>query len=111
MRSCSTRSWSASRDPPATPTGPRVSILNEVVLNPVLVRFEGQAGDTDGSAGDARTRAAVEAIQRDGTCWLGGTTWQGRAALRISVSGWQTTEADVDRSVAAILTCLAAVDA
>ena len=91
--------------------GPRVSILNEVVLNQVLVRFEGSAGDVDGSAGDARTRAAVDAIQRDGTCWLGGTTWQGRAALRISVSGWQTTEADADRSVSAILACLAAVDA
>jgi len=91
--------------------GPRVTILNEVVLNQVLVRFEGPAGDADGSAGDVRTRTAVDAIQRDGTCWLGGTTWQGRAALRISVSGWQTTEADVDRSVAAILACLAAVDA
>ena len=78
--------------------GPRVSILNDVVLNQVVVRFEGPAGDTDGSAGDARTRAVIDAVQRDGTCWLGGTTWAGRAAMRVSVSGWQTT-ADRHRAV------------
>jgi hypothetical protein len=42
-------------------------------------------------------------VQEDGTCWLGGTTWQGKAAMRISVSNWSTTTEDVDRSVAAIL--------
>jgi glutamate/tyrosine decarboxylase-like PLP-dependent enzyme len=68
-------------------------IANDVVLNQVLVSF----GD------DARTEAIVTAVQRDGTCWLGGTTWRGRRYLRISVSGWSTTEADVDRSAAAIL--------
>ena len=51
---------------------------------------------------DARTRAIVQSVQEDGTCWLGGTTWQGKGAIRISVSNWSTTE-DVDRSVAAIL--------
>ena len=56
----------------------------------------GPGDDADGSAGDARTRAVIDAVQRDGTCWLGGTTWAGRAAMRISVSGWQTTEADID---------------
>ena len=90
--------------------GPRVSILNEVVLNQVLVRFEGAAADTDGSAGDARTRAVIAAVQRDGTCWLSGTTWAGRAAMRVSVSGWQTTTEDIERSAAAILRCLATVD-
>ena len=44
----------------------------------------------------------IAAVQRDGTCWMGGTTWQGRRYMRISVSNWSTTEADVDRSVAAI---------
>jgi glutamate/tyrosine decarboxylase-like PLP-dependent enzyme len=68
-------------------------ILNDVVLNQVLVRF----GD------DERTRAVVDAVQADGTCFLGGTHWHGVDAMRISVSNWQTTEQDVDRSVAAIL--------
>jgi glutamate/tyrosine decarboxylase-like PLP-dependent enzyme len=71
-----------------------VEILNDVVLNQVLVRF---ADD------DEVTRAVVRAVQEDGTCWLSGTTWQGRAAMRISVSNWRTTEEDVDRSAEAIL--------
>jgi glutamate/tyrosine decarboxylase-like PLP-dependent enzyme len=77
---------------------PRVEVLGDVVLNQVLVRF--LAPDEDH---DARTRAVVEAVQEDGTCWLGGTTWQGKGAMRISVSNWSTTTDDVDRSVAAIL--------
>ncbi len=77
---------------------PGVEVLNEVVLNQVLVRFL----DPDGEH-DARTRAVVKAVQEDGTCWLGGTTWQGKAAMRISVSNWATTTEDVNRSVAAIL--------
>jgi len=89
---------------------PRVRILNDVVLNQVLVRFDGPDGDADGSLGDARTRALIDAVQRDGTCWLGGTVWNGRAAMRVSVSSWQTTEADVDVSAAAILRCLDGVD-
>jgi len=71
-------------------------VLNDVVLNQVLVRF----GD------DESTRAVVDRVQRDGTCWMSGTVWQGRAAMRISVSNWSTDEADVDRSVAAILRCV-----
>jgi hypothetical protein len=51
---------------------------------------------------DAATEATVAAVQREGTCWLGATRWQGRAAMRISISNWSTTEADVDRSAAAI---------
>ena len=91
-------------------TGPRVSILNDVVLNQVLVRFESSGDDPDGSAGDARTRAVIDAVQREGTCWLGGTTWAGRAAMRVSVSGWQTTSDDIERSADAILACAAGVD-
>ena len=90
--------------------GPRVLILNDVVLNQVLVRFEGPAGDDTGLAGDHRTRAVIDAVQRDGTCWLGGTSWAGRAAMRVSVSGWQTTTDDIERSADAILRCLEAVD-
>jgi len=85
---------------------PGVEILNDVVLNQVLVRFTPLGSDpTEVAAGDAQTRAVVAAVQRDGTCWLGGTTWHGRAAMRISVSGWNTTEADVDRSAEAIVRC------
>ena len=72
---------------------PALRVLNDVVLNQVLVRV---ADD------DAATDATVAAVQRDGTCWLGGTRWQGRAAIRISISNWSTTEADVDRSAEAI---------
>ncbi|MFD6260478.1 pyridoxal phosphate-dependent decarboxylase family protein [Micromonospora chalcea] len=67
-------------------------VVNDVVLNQVLVGF----GD------DARTERVVAAAQADGTCWVGGTTWRGRRLMRISVSNATTTEADVDRSVAAI---------
>jgi aromatic-L-amino-acid decarboxylase len=76
-----------------------IEILNEVVLNQVLVRF-----DDD----DATTEAIVAAIQDDGTCWMGPTTWRGRRAMRISVSNWATTISDVDRSCAAILDVAAA---
>jgi glutamate/tyrosine decarboxylase-like PLP-dependent enzyme len=91
--------------------GPRVRILNDVVLNQVLVRFDAEVEDEDGARADERTRAVIEAVQRDGTCWLGGTTWQGRAAMRISVSSWRTTEDDIDMSAEAILRCTDAVDA
>jgi glutamate/tyrosine decarboxylase-like PLP-dependent enzyme len=66
-------------------------IANEVVLNQVLVGF-----------GDVSTDRVVEAIQRDGTCWMGATTWRGRRLMRIAVSNHATTEQDVDRSVEAI---------
>jgi glutamate/tyrosine decarboxylase-like PLP-dependent enzyme len=77
-----------------------VEVLNEVVLNQVLVRFHAADG-----AHDAHTRRVVERVQDDGTCWMSGTTWRGQAAMRISVSNWTTDEADVDRSVEAILRC------
>jgi glutamate/tyrosine decarboxylase-like PLP-dependent enzyme len=83
---------------------PGIEVLNDVVLNQVLVRFSDPAGGgTDPAVADERTRAVVAAVQRDGTAWMGGTTWQGRAAMRISVSNWSTTDDDVDRSVDAIL--------
>jgi glutamate/tyrosine decarboxylase-like PLP-dependent enzyme len=74
-------------------------IANHVVLNQVLVAF----GD------EAKTDRVIDAIQRDGTCWMGGTTWHGRRLMRISVSNWSTTKADVDRSVDAILRLAAQV--
>jgi glutamate/tyrosine decarboxylase-like PLP-dependent enzyme len=73
---------------------PRVKILTDVVLNQVLVRF----GDSD-----ELTRAVITRVQQDGTCWLAGTTWQGKAAMRISVSNWATSPEDVEKSAAAIL--------
>ena len=82
---------------------PGVRILNEVVLNQVLVRFG--SGDDDPAASDALTRDVIGRVQRDGTCWLGGTTWHGMAAMRVSVSGWDTTDDDIDRSAAAIIRC------
>ncbi len=81
-----------------------IEILNDMVLNQVLVRFS----DPDGTGADERTRAVVAAVQRDGTAWMGGTTWQDQAAMRISVSNWSTTDEDVDRTVDAILRAAAA---
>jgi glutamate/tyrosine decarboxylase-like PLP-dependent enzyme len=89
--------------------GDGVEILNDVVLNQVLVRFSSPRAAglaTSGSeAADALTRDVVARVQADGTCWLGGTTWHGRSAMRVSVSSWRTTEEDIDRSAAAILRC------
>jgi glutamate/tyrosine decarboxylase-like PLP-dependent enzyme len=76
-------------------------ILNDVVLNQVLVSF----GD------DETTRRVVGGVQADGTCWCGGTVWHGRAAMRISVSSWATTDDDVERSLAAIIRVAAGVRA
>ncbi|HLT91536.1 MAG TPA: hypothetical protein VKZ85_11370, partial [Woeseiaceae bacterium] len=62
------------------------------VLNQVLVSF----GEPE------VTRRVIAAIQEDGTCWCSGTEWQGRTAMRISVSSWATTDADVERSLDAM---------
>jgi glutamate/tyrosine decarboxylase-like PLP-dependent enzyme len=68
-------------------------ILNDVVLNQVLVSF-----------GDAETtNRVITRVQDEGTMWAGGTVWQDRTAMRISVSSWATTDADVERSVEAIV--------
>ena len=69
------------------------AVLNDVVLNQVVVSF----GDA------ARNARVIDAIQRDGTCWCGPTEWQGRSAMRISVSSHATGDEDVERSLAAIL--------
>ena len=68
-------------------------MLNDVVINQVLVSF--------GSA--EITEKVIRAVQEDGTCWCGGTVWQGKSAMRVSVSSWATTEADVELSLKAIL--------
>jgi hypothetical protein len=57
---------------------------------------------------DDETDRVIDSVQRDGVCWMGGTTWHGRRYMRISVSNWSTTEADVDRSVEAIRATLPA---
>ena len=72
---------------------PEAEVLNDVVLNQILVRF-----DDD----DARTNEVIRRIQADGVAWMGGTVWQGRAAMRVSVSNWMTSEHDVELTVEAI---------
>jgi glutamate/tyrosine decarboxylase-like PLP-dependent enzyme len=74
-------------------------ILNDVVINQVLVSF----------GPPHVTKAVIRKIQEDGVCWCGGTEWQGRTAMRISVSSWSTTEDDVEMSLAAIVRAFAAV--
>lgn len=73
-------------------------ILNEVQLNQVLVSF----------GSPQKTQQVIQGIQQDGTCWCGGTVWQGRTAMRISVSSWATSDADVERSLEAMLRVAAA---
>jgi glutamate/tyrosine decarboxylase-like PLP-dependent enzyme len=81
-----------------------VEVLNDVVLNQVLVRFLASDGEHD-----RRTAAVVKGVQEEGTCWLSGSSWRGQGVMRISVSNWQTTAQDVERSVAAILGVAATV--
>jgi glutamate/tyrosine decarboxylase-like PLP-dependent enzyme len=68
-------------------------VLNDVVINQMLVSF----------GRPEVTREVIRRIQEDGTCWCGGTVWQGKTAMRISVSSWATTDADVQKSLAAIV--------
>jgi len=68
-------------------------VLNDVVINQVLVSF----------GSPEKTLEVIRRIQEDGTCWCGGTVWQSKTAMRISVSSWATTEADVEKSLAAII--------
>ena len=70
-------------------------VLNDVLLNQVLVSF----GTPE------QTRQTIAAIQEDGTCWCGGTSWKGRTAMRISVSNWSTIDEDIEQSIEAILRC------
>ncbi len=82
----------------------QVRVLNDVVLNQVLVQFVPLPGDP--RAEDVFTQDVVAGVQKDGTCWLGATVWHGQRAARISICNWSTTEQDVDRSAAAILSVL-----
>ena len=75
---------------------PGCAVLNDVVLNQVLLRFED----------DEATDAVIAAVQASGEAWVGGTTWDGRRAIRVSVSNWQTSEHDVARTVAAFAAAL-----
>jgi glutamate/tyrosine decarboxylase-like PLP-dependent enzyme len=70
---------------------PGCELLNDVVINQVLFRF------TD----DETTNAVLAHVQASGEAWMGGTMWDGRAAIRVSVSNWRTTGADIDRTIAA----------
>jgi len=69
---------------------PGAEVLNEVVLNQVLFRYET----------DERTAEVLQGVQQSGTAWMSGTTWDGHAAIRVSVSNWQTTDEDVERTLA-----------
>ncbi len=80
---------------------PMVTILNDVVLNQVLVRFS-----CPGSDSDAFTRMVTAAVQEEGTCWAGGSVWKGMTAMRISVSNWATSDDDITRSAEAIRSVL-----
>jgi len=80
---------------------PGVHVLNDVVLNQVLVRFDGDSVRTS----DHVTVDVIARVQAEGTCWAGGASWFGQQVMRISISNWSTTEEDIDRSVAAILDC------
>jgi glutamate/tyrosine decarboxylase-like PLP-dependent enzyme len=75
-------------------------VLNDVVINQVMIRL----GDSDD-----RTRQMIAAVQADGTCWAGPTVWHGVVAMRVSVSNWSTTAADIDRSATAIIAAAARV--
>jgi len=77
-----------------------LEVLNDVVLNQVLVR----------GASDELTLALIEAVQLDGTCWCGPTMWKGRPAMRISISGWATTDVDIAASAQAIIACTKALN-
>ena len=78
---------------------PGCEVLNDVVLNQVLFRFED----------DATTDALLASVQASGEAWMSGTTWDGRVAIRLSVSNWRTTESDIDRTVAAFEAALVTV--
>lgn len=82
-----------------------LEVVSNVVLNQVLVGFGGE-----GTEADRRTDAVIARIQRDGTCWMGGTTWRGRRLMRIAVSNHLTTAADIDVSVDAVLRAVRSLD-
>ncbi|MDZ7680000.1 MAG: aminotransferase class V-fold PLP-dependent enzyme [Acidimicrobiales bacterium] len=70
-----------------------IEVLNDVVFNQVVLRFDD----------DERTKAVIASTQREGTCWAGGATWNGQEVMRVSVANWATTASDIERSAGAIL--------
>jgi glutamate/tyrosine decarboxylase-like PLP-dependent enzyme len=97
-RCCELAAYAAER----LEADPRLEVLNDVVLNQVLLRVD---------ADDAATERTLAHVQAGGEAWFGGTIWQGRRAMRLSVSNWATTRSDIDRTVAAILTAVEALHA
>jgi glutamate/tyrosine decarboxylase-like PLP-dependent enzyme len=89
-----TRSCRHARTMAAELSRAGLEVVNDVVLNQVLVR----------AVTDDQTTALIAAVQQDGTCWCGPTVWQHRPAMRISISGWATTAADIRHSADAIIT-------
>jgi hypothetical protein len=75
-----------------------------VAINQVMVRF-GDPSDDSNAATNAFTRRVIAAVQRDGTCWMGETTWRDQVAMRVSVSNWRTSADDMERSIDAVLAC------
>ena len=99
-RACASSSSAPARTRGASPTALAAdghAVLNDVVLNQVLVSF----------GAPERTRRVIEEIQKGGVLWCGGTVWQGRTAMRISVSSWATTADDVERSLEGIRAAVA----
>jgi len=74
----------------------RIAILNDVVLNQVLVRVRARSEENI-------TPAVIARVQQEGVCWVGGTTWNGEAAMRISISNWSTSIRDIEASAASIV--------
>ena len=74
---------------------PGVTILNDVVLNQVLARFRSRAGQNV-------TAEVIARVQEDGVCWVGGTEWNKEPAMRIAISNWSTSEADIEASADSI---------
>ncbi len=73
-------------------------MLNEIVFNQVLFRYDS----------DERTLEILRRVQESGEAWMSGSVWQGRQAIRLSVSNWQTSEGDIDRTIAAFAAAAAA---
>jgi glutamate/tyrosine decarboxylase-like PLP-dependent enzyme len=82
---------------------PGAQVLNDVVLNQVLVRFSGRSGANV-------TDDVIAAVQSGGVCWCGGTSWGGEPAMRVSISNWQTTDADIDRSATFVAEAVSALN-
>lgn len=72
-----------------------VDVLYVPVLNQGLVSFR----DPSGNVSDEWNEQAIAAIAEEGTSFFSGTTYNGRRAMRVSVSNWQTSLVDVERTM------------